>query len=203
MDKTKVESQTEEFGDELSIALIMVSMMIAGLDGEVSPEEYVAFEDVMSMSGCSEEKANELFEKGLESAGYIVLQSRRLSDGELLDAFVRRVERLFPCGLDGLDILMARKAFMIWMVMVKADGRYVEIERRGMHRLQEVFNQKRCDDVGAPLHGRISDECLIKCEQWAEKFLSAQKAYEAKPTIVNKNRRASVLRRINEFLEVC
>ena len=175
------------------IAIVLVAMMLAGLDGVVLPEEYVAFEDIFRLCGCSPRKVNEVEERGLELAGYMVLQSQRLPDDELICTFVDRVERLLPGGFQKLHGEDLRKAFIMWMIMIMSDGRYLAVERRGIQALKEAFNKISC---------QISDAFLVKCENFAAKLLSAQKLYERHPTTVNKNKCASIVRRIKAFLEV-
>ena len=72
---------------DIEIAIVQIAMMIAGLDGNVSPEEYVVFEDILGLCGCAPERVKEVFDMGLESAGYVVLQSQRLPEDELIDVF--------------------------------------------------------------------------------------------------------------------
>ena len=192
--------KNRELTANLDIAIVQIAMMIAGLDGNVSPEEYVAFEDILKFCGCQPKQIQESFEKGLESAGYIVLQSQRLPEEELVRVFVYRAEGLLPDGFKGLHGKDLRKAFMMWTVMAMSDNKYLDVERRGILALKDAFdkcNGKKDKDVD-----KISEAFLAKCEVLADKLLSAQRLCAEHPTTVNMNKCASIVRRIKAVLEV-
>ncbi len=189
---------------DLDIAIVQIAMMIAGLDGNVSPEEYVAFEDTLKFCGCPSQQVEEAFEKGLEVAGYIVLQSQRLPIDELIRAFVCRAGRTLPEGFKSLYGKNLRKAFMMWTIMAMSDNKYLDVERRGILALKDAFNKcsEICNGKKSKVVAPITDSFLAKCETLAAKLLSAQGICAHHPTIVNKNKCASITRRIKAFVEV-
>ena len=176
---------------EKSYAVIQIAMMIAGLDGKVTPEEYVAFEDLFRFYGCSDSEFDGIFDKCLESAGYIVLQSQRLPSEELIGIFIERARKVLSDRLNKFDDADKRKAFMLWTVMAMSDSEYSSIERQGVIELLKVFNDERS----------AAEIMLEKCERFAYKLLKLQKAYSDKPTLVNKRRCESVLRHIQKFIK--
>ena len=189
---------------DLDIAIVQIAMMIAGLDGNVSPEEYVAFEDTLKFCGCPPQQVEDAFEKGLEVAGYIVLQSQRLPIDELVHVFVCRAERTLSGGFKSLYGKNLRKAFMMWTIMAMSDNKYLDVERRGILALKDVFNKYSaiCNGKKSKVEVQISDAFLAKCETLAAKLLSAQRICAQHPTTVNKNKCASIARRIKAFVEV-
>lgn len=176
---------------EKSYAVIQVAMMIAGLDGKVTPEEYVAFEDLFRFYGCPDSELDGIFDKCLESAGYIVLQSQRLPSEELIGIFIERARKVLSELLKQFDDADKRRAFMLWTVMAMSDSDYSSIERQGVIELLQVFDDKR----------NRAGIMLEKCEQFAYKLLKLQKTYSDKPTIANKRRCENVLGHIQKFIK--
>lgn len=182
----------------IDICCVKIAMMIAGLDGRLSSEEYVLFEDMLKYYGCSGDALVKSFDEGLEAAGYIVLQSQRLPAKELMEVFLHRAETMLSGNFDVDYIKRLRAAFMTWTIMAMSDGKYLDVERRGICTLKDAFNKKMLGNK----QFAITDEFLSKCECLAEGLVSAQKFYEQHPVLSNKNKCESAVRRIRRFLEV-
>lgn len=176
---------------EKSYAIIQVAMMIAGLDGTVKPEEYVAFEDLFRFYGCPDSELDGILDKCLESAGYIVLQSQRLPSEELITIFIERARTVLSKRLNEFGDVDRREAFMLWTMMAMSDSDYSSVERQGVIALLQVFNEER----------NSAEMMLEECERFAYKLLKLQKVYTDKPTIANKRRCENVLKHIQKFIK--
>ena len=187
----KITMKSDKRERQKSYDVIQVAMMLAGLDGRVTPEEYVAFEDIFRFYGCSDSELGGIFDRCLESAGYIVLQSQRLPSEELIVIFIDRARKVLSDHLPKFDAVDKRSAFMLWTIMAMSDSDYSSIERQGVIALLQVFDEKRDS----------AEIMLEKCEQFAYKLLKLQKAYSDKPTLVNKRRCENILRHIQKFIK--
>ena len=148
--------------DVNNLAIVQIAMMIAGLDGVISPEEYIAFEDIFKACGCCEEGYDDALERGLESAGYIVLQSQRLQPEALMNVFVKKVDGLLPGGLGNLHGEVARKAFMFWITMAVSDNNYSSIERKGILALKKASEECTGETNGPVPRGIVQEDYLEK-----------------------------------------
>lgn len=128
---------------ETDSAVLRVAMMISAIDGDVSDDEFAAFETLAKRCrGYSAESAAAVLKAGLRSAGYLQLQARRLKEKELVAEFsseaMAALSRMFACG----DVRDLRRAFVMWTVMAMADGDYSGVERACLDELR-----KRMADV--------------------------------------------------------
>lgn len=116
--------------------LLKTSLMLAAVDGEVSEDEIARFKAYAEKCrGYNEVSFDELWDKAVRSAGYLLLQSRFLAKDELIAAFVKEAEVDFV----GKFILTSdderERAFAFLERMAKSDGDFSEIERAAIASL--------------------------------------------------------------------
>ena len=129
--KTKI-TGADRFGDTDS-AVLKVAMMIAALDGDVTQEELGSFAKLARQCrGYSAEEADRVMDEGLRSAGYLVLQAKRLGEKKLLDAFVAEADAAMPGGFAVADAADVRRAFVMWTAMAMSDDDYSDVERKAL-----------------------------------------------------------------------
>ena len=132
----------EEKLGETDASVLKVAMMISALDGDVSGDELEAFGKLARQCrGYSTEASARVFDEGLRCAGYIVLQSKRLSEKKLLDLFVAEASEAMPNGFavsSGEDV---RRAFVMWLTMALADGDFSQVERKAIDAFRKHLDK--------------------------------------------------------------
>ena len=127
--------------DASGVAALKVAMMVSALDGNVTAEEFKAFEKLAHfVPGCRPERVAELLDGCLRSAGYIELQAKRLGAKALVDVFVREAEDALPGDFLSDDLVRMRRAFVIWIAMAMADGDYSPVERQCILALRDKLD---------------------------------------------------------------
>ena len=128
-------------------AVLKTMMMLAAVDGEVSPEEIENFKDMAAKCrGYNGESFETLWDRALRSAGYLLLQARLLGRDDLADVFVKEAEKDYVDELV-LDTEADRtRAFDALVRMASADGDYSAVECACIaaltKRVKEVREQK-------------------------------------------------------------
>ena len=138
----EVVSGTSKIG-AFDAGALQVAMMVAALDGEVSPEELAAFEKLArDCRGYTEESAAAVFDRGLRLAGYVMLQARRLGENELAELFVAEAEKALPSGLIEAASEDVRRAVAMWVAMGMSDGDFSGIERKCVEAFRARFSAR-------------------------------------------------------------
>ena len=118
--------------------LLKTALMLAAVDGEVGADEVGRFKELAEKCrGYSGESFDDLWEKAIRSAGYLLIQSRFLGQDELAAAFVKEAEKDFV----GTVVLETReeraRAFELLERMAMADGDYSPVERASIAALAQ------------------------------------------------------------------
>jgi len=123
---------------------LKVMLMLAAVDGEVTADEIARFKEMAKRCpGCNGESFEALWEEALHGAGYLLLQSRLLSEGELVAAFVREAEKDFVGEVIQEVREDRERAFECLVGMAAADGVCSEIERRCIEALARRVKEAR------------------------------------------------------------
>lgn len=133
--------------DKVDFAILKTMMMLAAVDGDVSPEEIENFKAMAAKCrGYNGESFETLWDQALRSAGYLLLQARLLERDALADVFVKEAEKDFvdELVLDAEDD--RTRAFDALVQMASADGDYSAVECACIaaltKRVKEVREQK-------------------------------------------------------------
>lgn len=124
--------------------LMKTALMLAAVDGEVSDEEVAHFKAFAEQCrGYNDNSFGELWDKALHSAGYLFLQSRFLSQKDLVAAFVKEAEADFIDKFV-LETTEERKhAFEFLEQMAQSDGDFSAIEREAIAELIKAVRKGR------------------------------------------------------------
>jgi len=115
---------------------LKVMMMLAAVDGNVAADEVAQFKEMAKQCpGYNGTSFEALWEEALRSAGHLLLQSRLLSEDELVAAFVREAEKDFVGEVIQEVTKDREQAFERLTAMASADGDYSPIERRCIEAL--------------------------------------------------------------------
>ena len=135
----------EQWLGQVDFAVLRTLMLLAAVDGEVSPGELDYFRSLIDkyrddVGGRTREA---LWKSGLHGAGYLMLQGRFLSRNELIAAFVEEAEgdfvELLSVGEDG----ERESAFDLLRRMAQADGELSEIECDCLAALRRRITSER------------------------------------------------------------
>ena len=125
------------------VAVLKVAMMVAALDGNVTADEFKAFERLAAYLPGGDDKADvaKALNECLRVAGYVELQAKRLKPVDLIRAFVDEAMAAIPKDfLQGKPEQM-RCAFMIWVTMAMSDRDYSPVERKCIVSLRSVLDE--------------------------------------------------------------
>ena len=120
--------------------IVKVAFMVAALDGEVSDAELKAFDVLLKKCrGYSAKAAALALDEAMRSAGYLILLGRRVSDAQLIRAFMAEACAALPDGFAYLSVVEVRRAVVTWIAMGMSDGDYSVREKKCIEALRRHF----------------------------------------------------------------
>lgn len=169
-------SAKSKFG-KADFAVLQVAMMVSALDGDVREDELAAFDSLAKRCrGYTPAAAKEALYEGLHAAGYLALQSKRLSEKELIFEFVTEAVKALPENLVVGGAEDIRRAFVMWISMGMSDGDYSPVERKSILALQakiaEILADR--DDREAALWREISPAYAVAYAEDRKAFAPRQ-----------------------------
>lgn len=142
----------------LDFVTLKTAMMLAALDGQVTQEELASFREMaLSCKGCTPKSFAKLWDEALRSTGYLLIQSKLLSQAELVALFVREAEGSFVGELSAEVSEDRQHAFDLLAEMAAADGDFSEVERQAIDALKKAVEDCRSELVKSlyPLGTRL------------------------------------------------
>lgn len=134
--------------DKIDLGILNVAFMIAALDGEVTPEEYEAFDLIArDCRGYTIENAEKALREAMRSAGYLLLFGRRANDERFAEEFIAEAMKALPNDFPFYEIEDVRWAFDMWMAVAKSDGEYSNRERMCLEALKMYITEIRKNEV--------------------------------------------------------
>ena len=125
------------------LGVLKVGLMLAAVDGRVVEREIAIFKRIArKCPGWSAEATEEILEDGLHAAGYLLIQSHRLNERQLIAAFVREAHKALPFGFASSGIHDLRRAFIMWGLMVGADLKASMVEAKAVLALRDACKLK-------------------------------------------------------------
>lgn len=124
----------------LDLGVLKIALMVAALDGEVTAAEYAAFDEfARKCRGYTPSSGASALREAMRAAGYLLLLSKRVSDDELVRAFIDEVGAALPADFALYAPEDVRAAFVIWVSMAMSDGDYSPRERGCIEALFKYF----------------------------------------------------------------
>lgn len=138
---------TKKIG-KTDMGILKVAFMVAALDGEVTKAEYEAF-DAMAKKckGYTPKSAAKALDEATRSAGYLMLLGQRVSDAELVKAFVNEAQVVLPGGFAYMTIEAVRDAVILWTAMAISDGDYSNREKKCIEALRRLFAKMKVQHI--------------------------------------------------------
>lgn len=129
----------------VDFATLKTAMMLAALDGDVSPEELANFREMASgCKGCTPKSFAKLWEEALRSTGYLLVQSKILQKEDLIRLFIAEAEASFVGEVSAEVTAIRERAFEFLAEMAAADGDFSAVERQAIDALKtEVLERRR------------------------------------------------------------
>lgn len=128
----------------VDFATLKTSMMLAALDGDVSPEELASFREMASgCKGCTPKSFAKLWDEALRSTGYLLIQSKLLAKDDLIRLFVGEAESSFVGEVSAEVSADRQRAFDVLAEMAAADGDFSEVERGAIDALKAAVKEYR------------------------------------------------------------
>lgn len=129
---------------KVDLGIVKVALMVAALDGEVTDAEYRALDALArKCRGCSKAAADKGMDEAMRSAGYLLLLGRKVSDKELVKAFVSEARTALPSGFEDLSVEEVRRAVVMWIAMGMSDGDYSTRERKCIEAVRKAFAEHK------------------------------------------------------------
>ena len=121
----------------LDFGMLQVAMMLAAMDGTVIELEIGVFGKLArKCRGWTAEAAEEALEVGLHAAGYLMIQSHRLTERHLIKAFVDEAMKVLSGAFVAGSVIDKRRAFVMWIAMACCDRRFAVVERKAVLALR-------------------------------------------------------------------
>lgn len=125
-------------GYPVSLGLLKTMMMIAAVDGDISkPEMALYWKYAQQLKENDDITLADIWKKALGGAGYLAMQALLLSEDELVDEFLKEVERDFVQKVASEPSEARKQAFECLKAMGEADGEYSPVERRCIFELMK------------------------------------------------------------------
>lgn len=127
----------------VSFGILKTMMMIAAVDGQITPAEMLAFwSTAKKFSNIDPSALPALWKSALTSAGYLALQAMMLTKDELVSEFVRVVDADFVQLVIKAPHDIRKCAFKCLKSMAEADGDYSTIEKACIGELLSIVREK-------------------------------------------------------------
>lgn len=126
-----------------SFGILRAMMMVAAVDGHISPPEMQAFwANAKKFGNVDPRELPALWKSALSSAGYLALQAMMLPKDELVAEFLRVVDDDFVQLVSKATHDVRKSAFKCLRSMAEADGDYSEIEKTCIGALLSLVREK-------------------------------------------------------------
>lgn len=155
---------------ELDLGILKVALLLAAIDGRFIEREIAMFDCLArKCKGWTEEASQAALKESLHSAGYLLIQSKRLEEKDLLEAFLSEAQAALPEKFNEVPVIYIRRAFVIWTLMGYSDIEYSVMEHKAILALREKFG----------LESSVSDSFLDTVRQEIIKLNDASTVDEA------------------------
>lgn len=128
---------------EVSFGILKAMMMVAAVDGHISPLEMQAFwSNAKKFNNVSPNDLPQLWKSALSSAGYLAMQAMVMPKDELVSEFLRTVDADFVHLVTKASHEVRKNAFKCLKAMAEADGDYSDIEKDCIGALLKLVREK-------------------------------------------------------------
>ena len=134
--------------DKIDLGVLKVAFMISALDGEVTDEEYAAFDQVARQCrGYTTENAEKALREAMRAAGYLLLLGRRVDDTTFVKAFVNEAIRALPDNFPFYEEEDLEGVVDMWVSVAESDHDYSPRERTCIEALKTYIQEVRTHEV--------------------------------------------------------
>lgn len=134
--------------EKIDLGVLNVAFMIAALDGEVTDEEYAAFDKIArECRGYTPENAEKALRASMRSAGYLILLGKRVGDEEFVKTFLHEAAEALPESFPIYDPEDVKWAFEMWRSVAESDDDYSRRERLCLEALSKYVAEVRKNEV--------------------------------------------------------
>jgi len=140
----------------LDRGVLTVALLLAALDGTILPEEFAAFRSLAkSCRGGSAKNVRALLDAALPAAGQLMMMAQTgvYSEKERLAAFLAAAAKALPDGFVDGSLADLRRAFVLWVTVGVADGKFSTAEKEAVSALEWHYAAVRAHRTAAALSG--------------------------------------------------
>ena len=124
-------------GKDAEFAILKVAYLLSAIDGEVAESEKATFDRLAAR--CRDVDVDEAKDV-IRSAHVSVEKLLKAYKGKTLAVFMCEVKKVCDWSAFVRNSALVRKAFVMWMAMVMADGVLADVEQRAIRELQTFVN---------------------------------------------------------------
>lgn len=127
-------------GKDAEFAILKVAYLLSAIDGEVAESERATFDRLAAR--CRDvdvDEANDVIRSAQVSVEKL-LKAYKCKKASPLAVFMCEVKKVCDWSTFVRNSALVRKAFVMWMAMVMADGVLADVEQRAIRELQAFVN---------------------------------------------------------------
>lgn len=139
--KVKSGNRVQTFtGKDAEFAILRVSYLLSAIDGEVAESEMVTFDRLASR--CRDVDVDEAKDviRTAQASVEKLLKAYKDKKASPLAVFMDEVKKVCDWSAFVRNSALVRKAFVMWMAMVMADGVFADVEQLAIRELQTFVN---------------------------------------------------------------
>lgn len=127
-------------GKDAEFAILRVAYLLSAIDGEVAESERATFDRLAAR--CRDVDVDEAKDviRSAHASVEKLLKAYKGKKASPLDVFMCEVKKMCDWAAFVRNSSLVRKAFVMWMAMVMADGVLADVEQRAIRELQSFVN---------------------------------------------------------------
>ena len=127
-------------GKDAEFAILKVAYLLSAIDGEVAESEKETFDRLAAR--CREVDVDEAKDviRSAHAAVEKLLKAYKCKKASPIAVFMSEVKKVCDWSAFVRNSTLVRKAFVMWMAMVMADGVIADVEQRAIRELQAFVN---------------------------------------------------------------
>ena len=127
-------------GKDAEFAILKVAYLLSAIDGEVAESERATFDRLATRCRDIDVDESKDVIRSAQASVEKLLKAYKDKKASPLAVFMCEVKKVCDWSAFVRNSALVRKAFVMWMAMVMADGVFADVEQRAIRELQAFVN---------------------------------------------------------------
>lgn len=152
-------------GKDAEFAILKVAYLLSAIDGEVAESERATFDRLATRCRDIDVDESKDVIRSAQASVEKLLKAYKDKKASPLAVFMCEVKKVCDWSAFVRNSALVRKAFVMWMAMVMADGVFADVEQRAIRELQALVNSFSLIDDAFLLATRGELLQMAKCDK--------------------------------------